>query len=84
MGLQKWPVGEGKAEIQYGTEYVSLTSVFYDESCGNPRKTLNDSDGKNQNSRYQDRCSLHSLEEERKEIEGGDIDLNDSAHLINC
>lgn len=84
MGSQKWPVGEGKREIQYGTEYLSLTSVFYDEPCGNPCKTLNDSDGKNQNSRHQDRCSLNSLEEKRKEIEGGDIDLNDSTHLINC
>lgn len=78
MGSQKWPVGKGKLEIQHGTKCLSLTSVLYDESCGNPCKTLNDSDGKNQNSRRQDRCSLHSLEEKRKEIEGGDIDLNDS------
>lgn len=74
---------DGKTETCDSNDEFSPTSVLYNESGRNPCETLNDSDGKNQNPRYHDRCTFSSLEEKRKEIEGGNIDLEEATRLIS-
>jgi hypothetical protein len=83
MGSQKWPWETVSRIIRVRIDDSYPTSVFDDKTGGNPRKTLNNRDGKNQNSRYHDRRSLGSLEEKRQEIEGRDVDLNGPTPLIS-